>query len=31
VQWVFRPDRFLERLSPDQVLEAVDKHLSGGR
>jgi peroxiredoxin len=29
VRWVFRPDRFLERLGPDQVLAEVDKHLHG--
>jgi alkyl hydroperoxide reductase subunit AhpC len=27
VRWLFRPDRFLTRLSPDQLLEAVDRHL----
>jgi peroxiredoxin len=26
VRWLFRPDRFLERLSPEEVLEAVDKY-----
>jgi peroxiredoxin len=27
VRWLFRPDRFLERLSPDEVLTAAAKHL----
>jgi alkyl hydroperoxide reductase subunit AhpC len=27
VRWVFRPDRFLERLSPAQVLAAIDEHM----
>jgi alkyl hydroperoxide reductase subunit AhpC len=27
VQWLFRPDRVITRLSPDEVLEAVDRHL----
>jgi peroxiredoxin len=27
VQWVFRPDRVLERLSPVELLAAVDAHL----
>ncbi|HKI35863.1 MAG TPA: redoxin domain-containing protein [Gemmataceae bacterium] len=30
VRWLFRPDRFIERLSPDQVLEAVDEQLPAG-
>jgi peroxiredoxin len=29
VRWLFRPDRFLERLSQDDLLAAVDKHLPG--
>lgn len=28
VRWLFRPDRFLTRLSPDQVLDAVDRHFA---
>lgn len=27
VQWVFRPDRFISRLTPAQLLDAVDQHL----
>ena len=27
VRWLFRPDRFLTRLAPDAVLEAIDRHL----
>jgi peroxiredoxin len=27
VKWLFRPDRFTERLSPEEVLSAVDSHL----
>jgi peroxiredoxin len=27
VLWLFRPDRFLERLSPAQLLAAIDAHL----
>jgi peroxiredoxin len=27
VRWLFRPDRFLERLSPGQILAAIDEHL----
>ncbi len=26
VQWVFRPERFLERLSPEQLAAALDEH-----
>jgi len=26
VRWFFRPDRFLERLSPDELLQAADKN-----
>ena len=29
VRWTFRPDRFLTRLSPAEVLAAVDEHLRG--
>jgi peroxiredoxin len=28
VRWVFRPDRFISRLTPAQLLAAVDEHLS---
>jgi alkyl hydroperoxide reductase subunit AhpC len=31
VRWTYRPDRFLTRLSPDDLLAAIDQHLSGGR
>jgi len=31
VQWYFRPDRVIERLTPDQLLTAVQPHLSAGR
>jgi peroxiredoxin len=27
VRWLFRPDRFVQRLSPDELLAAVDSHL----
>jgi hypothetical protein len=27
VRWLFRPGRFLERLSPAQLLAAIDEHL----
>jgi peroxiredoxin len=27
VRWLFRPDRFLERLSPAQILAAIDEHM----
>ncbi len=26
VRWLFRPDRVLRRLSPDELLAAVDRH-----
>jgi peroxiredoxin len=26
VRWVFRPERFLTRLSPEELLAAVDQH-----
>ena len=29
VRWLFRPDRFLERLSPAQVVAAIDEHMPG--
>jgi peroxiredoxin len=31
VQWVFRPDRVLVRLSPGELLAAVDKYLPSER
>jgi peroxiredoxin len=27
VRWVFRPERFLTRLSPEELLQAIDQHL----
>jgi alkyl hydroperoxide reductase subunit AhpC len=30
VRWEYRPSRFLTRLSPDELLAAIDQHLSGG-
>jgi len=29
VRWVFRPSRFINRLSPVELLAAVDEHLRG--
>jgi alkyl hydroperoxide reductase subunit AhpC len=29
VRWIFRPDQVITRLSPDEVLKAVDENLSG--
>jgi peroxiredoxin len=29
VRWIGRPDRFLTRLTPDDLLKAVDEHLAG--
>jgi peroxiredoxin len=29
VRWTFRPERFLTRLSPAEVLAAVDEHMPG--
>ncbi len=29
VRWIFRPDRFLTRLSPQELLAAIDEHLPG--
>jgi peroxiredoxin len=26
VRWVFRPERFITRLTPDELLSAVDQH-----
>ena len=31
VRWLYRPDRVLRRLSADELLAAVDQHLSAGR
>jgi peroxiredoxin len=30
VRWVFRPDLVLRRLSPEELLKAIDEHLKGG-
>jgi peroxiredoxin len=30
VRWVFRPDRFITRLTPAQLLAAVDQHVKPG-
>jgi alkyl hydroperoxide reductase subunit AhpC len=27
VRWLFRPDRFVARLSPDELLVEIDRHL----
>ena len=27
VRWVYRPERFLTRLSPEELLHAVDQHI----
>jgi alkyl hydroperoxide reductase subunit AhpC len=27
VRWLFRPDRFLTRLSPPELLQAIDAHM----
>src|SRR6478735_8211179 len=29
VRWVFRPDRFLIRLNPQQLLQKIDEHMGG--
>jgi peroxiredoxin len=29
VRWIGRPNRFLVRLSPEELLKAVDQHLAG--
>jgi hypothetical protein len=29
VRWFYRADRFMVRLSPEELLKAVDQHLSG--
>jgi peroxiredoxin len=31
VRWEYRPGRYLTRLSPDELLAAVDQHLPTGR
>jgi peroxiredoxin len=31
VRWEFRPTRFFTRLSPDELLAAIDQHLAAGR
>ena len=31
VRWEFRPARYLTRLSPDELLAAIDQHLSADR
>ena len=30
VRWTFRPDRFLKRLSPAEVVAALEEQLAGG-
>jgi|SRR5947209_4121198 len=30
VRWVFRPDRYITRLSPEELLAAIDTHLVPG-
>ena len=30
VQWTFRPDTFFRRLSPAEIVDAVDKHMGEG-
>jgi peroxiredoxin len=30
VRWEFRPARYFTRLSPDELLAAIDQHLSAG-
>ena len=30
VRWTFRPDTFFRRLSPAEIVEAIDKHMGGG-
>jgi peroxiredoxin len=27
VRWMFRPDRYIERISPSDLLAAIDQHL----
>jgi alkyl hydroperoxide reductase subunit AhpC len=29
VRWLYRPDRYIHRLSPDELLADIDAHLSG--
>jgi peroxiredoxin len=31
VRWVYRPARYLERLSPEEVLAALDEHVLSSR
>ena len=31
VKWLFRPDRYLRRLSPNELLAAVDKYFPANR
>jgi peroxiredoxin len=31
VRWVFRPERFMTRLSPTEVLAALDEHVPTGK
>ena len=31
VCWEYRPNTFLSRLSPDELLAAIDQHLAAGR
>jgi hypothetical protein len=30
VRWTFRPERYLTRLTPDELLAAIDQHMSAG-
>ena len=31
VRWIFRPDRYIKRLSPPELLAAIDSHLIPAR
>jgi peroxiredoxin len=31
VRWLFRPDRYINRLSPQELLAAIDANLGAGR
>jgi peroxiredoxin len=31
VRWIFRADRYINRLSPQELLTAIDEHLPAGR
>jgi len=31
LRWFYRPDRIINRLTPDELLAEVDKHLPGSR